>query len=427
MRLPAVTTTAVRMTRRFILTQSPAGQKLGREITSGPPETLARHIRDISRFLGGSRKWQQTFFDGLTSWVLGEADHADTTSYLLGLEIEGGRIPEQLYLVAQTAAAVGLFEVSLAFEEQALEDIAWAPPTAKRVSDFIEHLQVSIHRRDMERARYYCDALVKLTPNLHGAPYSIRDLVNYAMVWTGQPSIPGLLADRGSAIDARWHQSLDGANVAVYGPGVVSHGHPKFRSADLIARIAGPGSYSWSDRSDLANARTDIVYMIPETLRAIGSTEVERQRALGGFRFVGVKREQPAYLPNARKVEAGSRLFLRGHPNMVPLICIDVIRLENTTAYVAGSDFFTSVTAYRENSRRVNADGARQTPQGSNGKRFDRTTLMASHNVLQNRRVVANLVESGRISGDSEFSAACALTDLEYARRLDFVYGKNKI
>jgi carbohydrate-selective porin OprB len=112
---------------------------------------------------------------------------------------------------------------------------------------------------------------------------------------------------------------------------------------------------------------------------------------------------------------------------MVPLICIDVIRLEGTTAYVAGSDFFASATAYREDSRRVTTDGARQTPQGSNGKRFDRTTLMASHNVFQNRRVVANLAEAGRISGDTDFSAACALTDLEYARRLDFLYGKHKI
>jgi len=71
--------------------------------------------------------------------------------------------------------------------------------------------------------------------------------------------------------------------------------------------------------------------------------------------------------------------------------------------------------------------GASQSQAGSAGAVFDRSTLMASHNAIQNRAIVANLVQVGRICGDSEFLEAVSLSNLEYARRLDRLYGQHKI
>jgi len=270
----------------------------------------------------------------------------------------------------------------------------------------------------------------RLTVSLSGessVPFGIRDLMNYVHVWAGKPTSLELTRSRNIEQEDRWERIIRNQQVVIYGPGTVDPTHRRFTDGELIARIAGPGSYKWQDATDLAGGKADLVYLIPETLESIVSSDSQSQAILEAYGMICVKKSMPLYLPNARQVEPGSRLYLRGHPNMVPLICVDLIRAPGTTGYVVGSDFFSSQSSYRPESRRVNRLGVHQTAQGSSGRRFDRTTLMASHNAFQNRRIVLNLVDSGRISGDDNFLSACALSDLDYARRLDFFYGQHRI
>ena len=111
---------------------------------------------------------------------------------------------------------------------------------------------------------------------------------------------------------------------------------------------------------------------------------------------------------------------------MVPLICLDVLRVKETSLKIIGSDFFASPVSYRRDSRRTSSPGNLQDPKGSGGNPYDRSTLMASHNVFENRALVKNLYEAGKIEGDTSFNEALEMTHSEYAEILDEIYGKER-
>jgi hypothetical protein len=360
-------------------------------------------------------------------WIRDEQDHSDTTATLCAIEPEPNWIPEQAFVIAQLCAALGLFEVALGFEQWALRRIRQVHKRPRSPYDLIELTQVAVHSADLDTAAEFSRRLTVALAGQTSVPFSILDLLNYVGVWGGEPSSLAPPVRKSGGRARLWERMIQNQPVVVYGPGAASQTHRRFSESELIARIAGPGSYTWADPSDLAGGRTDIMYLIPETLETIASADSKYSELLKRYPMVCVKKSLPFEIPNARRVETGSRLFLRGHPNMVPLICLDLIRVPGATGYVVASDFFSSASSYRPESRRVGELGVPQTAQGSSGKRFDRTTLMASHNAFQNRRVVLNLVESGRISGDDSFLRACEFSDLDYARRLDFLYGQNKI
>lgn len=412
---------------RFLLRRSPAGQKLGRGLTSGPNDELIRHLEDVFRSLRVSAGWRKQFLTILGTWIADGQDHAKTSSALLGIQPERNWIPEKALVIAQVCATVGLFEVALAFEEWAADRIRQSHKSPRSPKDLIELIQVAIHSADLDAATEFAHRLTATLTGHTSVPFGIRDVLNYVRVWAGEPTSLEPTGTDHAAQEAMWQRMIRDRQVVIYGPGTVSPTHRNFTRGELVARIAGPGSYTWHETNDLAQGRTDIVYLIPETLESIVSTNSDHRELLQRYGIVCVKKSLPLHLSNGRRVEPGSRLFLRGHPNMVPLICVDLIRVPGATGYVVGSDFFSSASSYRRESRRVTELGVPQSVQGSNGKRFDRTTLMASHNVFQNRRIVINLVESGRISGDDNFLSACALSDVDYAKRLDSLYGQHKI
>ena len=126
--------------------------------------------------------------------------------------------------------------------------------------------------------------------------------------------------------------------------------------------------------------------------------------ALAQYSWVCVKKTDALRTSNSRAVNTFSPLYDRGHPQMVPLAVVDLIT-SGAKPYVIGSDFFASPVAYRPSDVRLvgGLDGKRQSDTGSNGGSFDRTSLMASHNIVENWSLTKNLFEAGLVSGDSGF------------------------
>lgn len=416
-----------RTLKRLRLRKSFAGQKLGRARTSAEAVILANTILLMTNHLGGSRRWRRAFSGTLTRWIHDEIDHTTATEDLLGENLVGRWIPEQLFTAAQLASALGLFEVSLRLEHRGLAIAKVAGKSCGCLACQLEQIQIAVHLGDVDWALAGRRQLVQNKNRLASIPASVQDFLNYVDVCAQNTAREFPPPQSITEIDAKWASSVADRQIVIYGPGMVAFSQEKFTSSQLIARVAGPGSHSWKGVDDLADGRTDIVYLTKATLDSIGNSVADQQKTLDGFSFICVSGDSPRHLMNARKVASGSRLFLRGHANMVPLMCIDLIRVQGTSIYVAGSDFFSSKTSYRKDSRRATPGGDLQTSQGSNGNKFDRTTLMASHNVFQNRRLIKNLVNANRVKGDRNFLDACALSDLEYAQRLDSLYGKHKI
>ena len=410
--------------QRWLLRKSLAGEKIGRSLTSGETRTITSAIRKISQNLGGRNQWKTEFAQVVSAWIEGTVDHKEATDLILGNVSDGPKLPEGSAIASQLSAAFGLFEASLGFEQRSLSELANRSLEGHAREQRLEAIQYAIHTGQPGLAASLSEELLRQKKPKSQFPYSVRDLLHYVSVWNGDQPETTLFPEEDNL---RWVEYLHGKEVLLYGPGNTPHNTKPASKRELVARIAGPGSHSWSQNEDLAQGRADIVYLIPDTLEAIGSAPDERIKKLGHFDFVCIKRGKAPYLENSRKVEAASRLFLRGHPNMVPLAVIDLLRTSGTSIRVIGSDFFASESAYRPDSIRTTPEGRPQTNQGSSGNRYDRSTLMASHNAFQNRRLVKNLLDSGRVTGDDAFLEACSLSDLAYARRLDLHYGQHRL
>lgn len=402
-------------------------EKFGRNITSQDSDHIVRRITGLRPYLGRGKEWQRDFVHTLERWLSGAADYAEIDHQLVSLSETHQGTRAQTFFAAQVAGALGYFSASLRFEKLALDRAIKLQMGRSRLTQALSALQVAIHRGDSELA---LGVMATLQQHLHGSkniPESVREIVQYVQAWVGTESPEKNQIEFSDQANGRWLETISHQSLVVYGPGRTDDTEGTIPPEKLVIRVAGPGSFQWGATSDLAGGRTDIVYMNPELLTSILEGGKQNADILGDYSFVCVKRHQTSILPNARRVDSGGRLFLRGHPNMIPLIIVDLIKIPGTQVHVIGSDFFASPLAYRLDSLRATPIGSKQTEQGSTGNLYDRCTLFASHNVFQNRRLVANLVASGRISGDANFMEACRISDEEYAHRLDLNYGQHRI
>lgn len=401
-------------------------RKVGRAVTSLPTEQLTSFVTSYSSSLGGSLGWRTFFARTLVDWVQESASHRDTTTALVHRALYDG-LPStvsSLLSASQLTGALGLHVASFAFERHARDLIVSRERTAKHPADLLRLVQTAIYEGDPDQAVAAAKRLRERLGPKKSSLASYRDLWAYLAVWSSKGAND--LEVEPAPPWARWQDYVRDQRINIYGPGVVPAGCSSIPLDEKVVRIAGPGAYEWSSSEDLAMGRTDIVYVNPETLASIGKSDEDRIGIFGGYDFVRVKRASAEYLPNALPVDTASRLFLRGHANMVPLICLDISRVPGASVRVFGSNFFASPIAYREDSRRSVGEGHRQDVQGSTGRRYDRSTLMASHNAFENREIVRNLYRAGKISGDSSFSAALNMTSQHYAETLDGIYGETR-
>ena len=411
--------------RRWIFLRASAGEKFGRDITSAGPEKISLAVAAGFANLGGRQSWRIIVVKKLIDWVHGNVDHSEATTFIKNLTPHGPDIGDQCFAAARIIAALGLFEASLAYEERGIEFLYRGHLWVRNSSHRLRKVQSAIHRANRDDAIEAVRQFLAHHDSPERLPFSVLDLLHYVDVWANTSN--NKIESRMILENPPWSNYVCGRKIVVVGPGTIDPTAPEIAASDVVARIAGPSSFSWQSQGDWAQGRADVVYVIPETLETLGPTPEERREEVGHFDFLCIKRGEAPYLPNYRKVEAGSRLFLRGHPNMVPLAIIDLLRTPGTNVQVIGSDFFASGSSYRPDSVRTTPEGRPQTNQGSTGSLYDRSTLMASHNPFQNRRLVKNLIDSGRVTGDDAFLDACSLSDLDYAKRLDLHYGQHKI
>ncbi len=402
-------------------------EKFGRNVTSQNADDILRHIALLHSYLGRNSAWKRDFIHTIERWLSGSVGHAEIRDELVALSAGHRGSPAQTFFVAQVTGALGHFSASLEFEKLGVSRASKVQFGRTRLTRSLSELQAAIHMGDAQLALEKVEAVKRCLPPHAVIPGAILEILQYVHSWAGSGLLSVRTIDCEVPVNLRWAEATSGQDFVVYGPGETRADQDLISDHQLVVRIAGPGSFHWEGKPDLARGRADVVYMNPETLTSIIEQGEHSVAILKSYPFVCVKRSQTSLLPNSRRIDAGARLFLRGHPNMVPLIILDLIKVPGSRIHVIGSDFFASPIAYREDSRRTTPEGPRQTEKGSTGNLYDRCTLFASHNVFQNRHLISNLVLAGRVSGDQTFLDACLISDEEYARRLDLFYGQDRV
>jgi hypothetical protein len=303
---------------------------------------------------------------------------------------------------------VGLYRGSLGFQQACWSSLDRAVRTESGTATSIFHLKALIHQGRLEEASDRAQSLVRrrLVPTFMAELDYLRWYL--AQCGYGQESMS--FHEGEDSLERRWLARISGANVLVYGPGPTEN-LPSSIPSFLVARIMGPGVYQWDNDDDLVGNRTDIVYSNASNLsQGFASGGEDFRRKVSALPFICVKNGVEFLPPNTRSVNGFGSLFQGGHSNMVPLIVLDVLA-SSGIPHVIGSDFFTSTVAYRESDQRTVGWGssavpaAKQSAQGSAGGDFDRSSLMSSHNGIENWALVQNLYKAGKVSGDQRFEA----------------------
>ena len=368
----------------------------------------------------------------LVTWHQGRASHRDATAEARQHldSVDSSVVSWQdLVELSRQLMRVGLFEASLLSMEKSwkfLED-EWARG-ARDAFTAVSWARALIYAGDAQGANDVVDSLMKKR-----VPKYARHAVEEIAGFTNVARDSG--AESSSPLPPRqqsdWTNFVRGKTVLIYGPAEVVE-LPEVPGSCLVARIIGPGVYQWDSDDDLLSNQTDVVYSIRNNIEK-GLSEVGgvfRQRLLG-YRFVCIKRGGTFGLPNGRSVPGFGGLFMSGHPQMVPLCALDIVR-SSALPVVIGADFFSSEVAYRESDRRLVGWGQpsqrsrQQSVSGSDGGAFDRCSLMASHNIFENWALVKFLFDAGKIRGDSRFAQSMNYSIHELALRYDEVIGSKR-
>lgn len=416
--------------KRWWRRQLAGKNRISRFVVKAPPQVFNKflHRQLVRPNLSIRSRWrQEAMVQTLSRWHAGDIDHVTATSQVQNLLHSGARKSDTwsaLLDLARVLMSVGLFRASLDCQK-----LAWTlldiEATAK--PDFftrLNHVQSLIYRGQIDCARR---ALGELR---NKRPYQpVAGAVNFLswyleLCFSGEPEKSRSFIDE--PIPSRWESEVKNRDVLVYGPGQVQK-LPALNKGFLVSRIMGPGVFQWNSKDDLVNNKTDIVYSIKENIqRAQAAGDSEVLRALEKYDWLCVKKTDILRSRNSRAVNTFSPLFSRGHPQMVPLAVLDLLHA-GSRPVVIGSDFFSYPVSYRPSDQRFALTGERdgaarlQSVEGSDGGSFDRTSLMASHQIIENWTVIKNMFQAGLLRGDARFSAVMTLN----AEKLFDIYDVN--
>jgi len=388
----------------------------GRAVTTLPAPEL---ILSVEKSLGTFRISTSTrdgFARTLADWVTGEVSKQEASAYL-GDCIDS--LPSQLsafetFRLSRLTGALGLFSPSLALEKIGRArarrwsdlSITARTPVKRLRSHFFDALPGSF-REDFDK--FELKLAHKILPG-----GSLATLRGYAQALLGL-QIPPEFAK--SSITDKWARDLSNKKILVVGPGILESTALDHSQFDFVVRTLGNGGIDWNSPADPANGRADLLYLNAENEDHFLTIINGDKRLRSQVRWVNIKRgatENSSY--NIRRVDSGGELFHRGHANLVPLICADLAQIPGTSVHVIGASFFASATAYRSSPGKTNL-------LSISANRFDRSTVISSHNPFQNLAIVRNLFNAGIVSGDITFEEICNLTEEEYSSRLDSIYG----
>jgi hypothetical protein len=393
-------------------------------IRGGETDRFFNHIR---RSVLGLRRdgAMATILETAARHVLGEVAHGEASERIwsAGTSLNPSRFRPEALMAAETLVrASGIFAASLPLTRLLHEEIDTRVSRGDgRYSS--KAVVAAIHRGELDRAQ---EALARTRVREPG-------LERYLAVWS-QRTPPQSASTRASdSVDRAFAASLASKTVLIYGPGPVTTLPEVGPSSISVIRMVMPDVYLWTSENDLMSGRSDIAYLNHEAQEWLsGLPTEERAAVVGRFSFLVCKKSdnflQGVEHAGVRVADSASSLYLTGSENTVPAIVVDVLVQTQAKVVIIGTTFFASTLSYRDDHRRIRINrGAKVDVQGRVGGVLERCTMLASHNALENLAIVRNLYNVGLVTGDEAFTEVVALSDEQYLRRLDEIYGVDRL
>lgn len=345
-------------------------------------------------------------------------DHEEATTRFLQLasDLSTRNLPESTWLVLENLSrSVGCFSASQSFTNGAHLAIE-NRGNADRV------LLGRIHSRDLEGAGAHWLA----HQDAHDKPLW-QMAGHYLWLWSG-----GKHGAPSYAPPSWWSELIQSQSVIIMGPAETSVRPGEIGSSTLVARVIMQEVLSWNPKTDPLGGRCDLAYASREVRNWL--RETTSPAPLNRFQAVSFRLDNPGQdvglSGNNLRVARDPRALMLGgsSPNMIPLMVWDILTVPDVSLTVAGVTFFASAVAYTESNRRVkHQTGQRTDEKGGTGGLFERCPTFARHNVVENLTLVANLINGSAIEADETTTAVARMGVSDYLRRLDELYGRDRL
>ena len=372
------------------------------------------------REIGCQRNQVPTFTRRFRSWRESGTDYSAVEQQhrqLLEKIKESRILPEKILYHSSLLASFGFFTMSLEFHMLARDEIRRVSIERGSIRDWIRRTQVEIVSGNLDAAKYSVYQLRKITERLAYTKRiwsEISPLVSYVEFWAdfqGATSRPN---------------DWDSTNVLI-GPGRIDRELlSRFHGRGKAFHLGGPGAFDFHSLNSECGLVSAGLYTNDEDLSLILESPGS-EKILEKYGIIGVKRSSREQLPNLRLTNNLAWLMLSGHSNKAPVAIVDLIQHSRHRVFISGINFFAELNNYRQDAIREFSGSSRIDMVGSFGGTFDRCGAFASHNLFENRALVRNLWNSRAVYGDGPFSVAMDLSDLEYAQRLDQLYGRTRL
>lgn len=356
--------------------------------------------------------------DLITGRVSNEVSHEEASQRFTALAKQMGKtLPSARtwFTLENLSRTVGCFRSSYAFTDAGLRSL-------EKSDNPTDHMLHAIHRRDLSAATRKWDSIQRET-------FSHKEtLGHYLFLWSN--------GDSGQAFwstEKDWMEVVRGHEILLMGPAPTSLTQSSISSNSLVGRVIMQNVTQWKPGSDPLGGQCDIAWASRETRNWLDSSS--SWHLLSDFQAVSFRGRipKPEKIPAISTLirEAGSpqALLIEGSsPNMIPLAMWDVLTAPDTRVVIGGTTFFASEVAYTDSNRRVKHQVNKSTDAaGSTGLLFERCPTFARHNVTENLALVANLVNGGIVTTDSECERVIELDEQGYLNELDRLYGIERL
>ncbi|MEX1078662.1 MAG: hypothetical protein WED09_06090 [Homoserinimonas sp.] len=379
----------------------------------GESEVRKRLVRNLMRNRGLRLQpvWKKNAIDVLVQRSQGSMSHAAATDKLNALTEKldtKADVTESYLAFAKACASIGLFEGSYGFVRLASSRIESDFESSSDLRVGMNAVRVAIHqqRADTARARWGRLKDAKVPP---GSRDGFDMLGIYMSVWNKALVNPSQSHLSPEVRD--WNADIANKRILILGPTLANIDELRADEYDFIAQI-----FRNRDLIQIPNRETgasrEILYVGGLYFEL---KQLRREDLIARFgrlrHFVINAASSELGLPNTRRADSRlSSLFLRGTPNMIQVMCLDLLTAGAASLYVTGANFYASSEPYAAGEQ----DGF---------EKFGFCCAIASHNPSENRAIIANLVDAGVVSGDETFLSVLGLSDLEYLKLLDQYYG----
>ena len=324
--------------------------------------------------------------------------------------------------------SVGLFVVSLEFHRRGLVKFEGEVRKFWGTRKSLGLAQIAIQTGNTELARECLARLSRdpLTPHLP----AVKTVAEYLAIWLDGKS--GRDSGFSDAADEQFCSMVKGKSVHLVGPADSGEIESSKQTNSVTVGILRPTGTNEVSAGNTKVVVPTLAYSNSNTMDFLRTLDqVTFRKSLSAFSAVVFKSSVLGEIQKhsstlTRVASPLWLLFMYGHPNMVQVAAIDLLRFAPAALFVSGVNFF--IGGYREDQRWYDhLRSVLTSASGSGGAGFEMCLNLSNHGAIENRNVLRNLRMHNRLVGDKSFESSLSLTTEQYLNALEMRYGRNGV